>query len=660
MNARYSLDTNSTVFAWNGTNLTSLNVTNQITYMSAVGRDLYVAGTFTNIGGVDASGIAKWDSTNWSALGSGITGIVATMCPSASGLVVGGAFTQAGGLAATNIARWDGTNWAPIGTGLGTQYGNVYSVAATDQYIFAGGLFYNTGSEGIRHVARWNGIKWEAMDTLDEDDYLIMTQLTSVGNRVYGILEPLVNFWPPAIVFAEGTNWQYLPHLLSDDALAIRAMASDGANLYAGGQFLKGQSNVLNSIGRWTGTNWESLQGGVLANEGYARAIAVAGSNVFIGGNFSQYGPAACSNMVRWDGSNWWPLGLGVDAPVLAAVASNNNVYVGGQFLNAGGQPARRVARWNGSKWSPLGNGVNFKVDHLTFFQGQLVAAGVGMNPNVAMITNPICQWNGSNWVRLASADNKMHVREVLDVAAGKRKLFAVAHTREGNALGYYLPLQWDGTNWSRLGPLYGGGSFYRLAIGPDGLYGAGTFNGGDGLARWTGSNWIAVGSATNRAIGFFGPLRSFNDDLYLAGSIWHHFSSGSQVDSILRWDGLEWSSIGLGYDSVLDIAADERNFYAVGRFWRFVDAPPYISYAALAIRTRPAAVPELRLRRHPGQIQISWPSALSNHVLESSSRLPNSNWTRVANAPVVTGSRRVVTNQTDLSARFYRLRQLP
>lgn len=45
-------------------------------HLSAIARgsgsDVYVSGTFTKVGGVDASNVAKWDGSTWTALGAGI------------------------------------------------------------------------------------------------------------------------------------------------------------------------------------------------------------------------------------------------------------------------------------------------------------------------------------------------------------------------------------------------------------------------------------------------------------------------------------------------------------------------------------------------------------------------------------------------------------
>jgi len=40
--------------------------------LATMGNNLYAGGSFTNMGGVPATRIAKWDGANWSALGTGV------------------------------------------------------------------------------------------------------------------------------------------------------------------------------------------------------------------------------------------------------------------------------------------------------------------------------------------------------------------------------------------------------------------------------------------------------------------------------------------------------------------------------------------------------------------------------------------------------------
>ncbi len=72
--------------------------------VGASGTDVYVGGGFTRPGGVAASNIAKWDGSNWAALGSGVNGTVRALAISGTDIFAGGWFTEAGG-APANLPR---------------------------------------------------------------------------------------------------------------------------------------------------------------------------------------------------------------------------------------------------------------------------------------------------------------------------------------------------------------------------------------------------------------------------------------------------------------------------------------------------------------------------------------------------------------------------
>jgi len=91
--------------------------------LSVYNGELHAGGYFGIAGGVLTSNIAKWDGTNWSAVGAGITDTVGTVTPTTvlaltvhnNELYAGGFFTLAGSVPTTNIAKWDGTNWSAVG-----------------------------------------------------------------------------------------------------------------------------------------------------------------------------------------------------------------------------------------------------------------------------------------------------------------------------------------------------------------------------------------------------------------------------------------------------------------------------------------------------------------------------------------------------------------
>ena len=77
-----------------------------VSALAVSGSNVYAGGTFTTAGGSAANYIAKWDGSNWTPLGSGVSGVVNALAVSGSDLYAGGGFTTAGGRASSSIAAW--------------------------------------------------------------------------------------------------------------------------------------------------------------------------------------------------------------------------------------------------------------------------------------------------------------------------------------------------------------------------------------------------------------------------------------------------------------------------------------------------------------------------------------------------------------------------
>ena len=131
---------------------------------------LVAAGFFTTIAGVNASHIAQWDGSSWSALGSGTNSDVEALAvfdddgpgPIPPALYVGGTFTMAGGIAAPYLARWDGTSWSAAGGGTNA---TVFALASADldgaelvrASLYSGGSFTAAGGVSASRIARFAG-----------------------------------------------------------------------------------------------------------------------------------------------------------------------------------------------------------------------------------------------------------------------------------------------------------------------------------------------------------------------------------------------------------------------------------------------------------------------------------------------------------------------
>lgn len=133
-------------------------------------NNLYVGGNFDTAGGNSASRIARWNGSNWSALGAGTSGFVQAIEPLGNYLYVGGNFSIAGNQTVNRIARYNLTNssWETLGTGLS---GNVNTITTDGTYIYVGGTFDTASDNGstnkiVNNLARWSATQgWQALGT---------------------------------------------------------------------------------------------------------------------------------------------------------------------------------------------------------------------------------------------------------------------------------------------------------------------------------------------------------------------------------------------------------------------------------------------------------------------------------------------------------------
>jgi hypothetical protein len=165
---------------WDGTNWSEVGgglplaytVTSLGVFDDGNGPALYVGGNFAVPGAPSSGGIARWDGSAWTPLGSGFAGSInprilcMTVFDDGSGpaLYVGGSFTMAGAVNVSNIARWDGSTWSALGSGMD---GDIRVLTAFDNGsglgLYAGGSFTVAGGTPATGIARWNGSSWSAL-----------------------------------------------------------------------------------------------------------------------------------------------------------------------------------------------------------------------------------------------------------------------------------------------------------------------------------------------------------------------------------------------------------------------------------------------------------------------------------------------------------------
>jgi hypothetical protein len=291
--------------------------------------NLYIGGSFTVVGNVIATNIARWNGSSWSALGTGLNSFVDALAVSGTNLYAGGFFNKAGGVTANDVAQWNGSSWSALGSGI---VGQVYALAVSGTTLYVGGEFLEVDGVGgvpANYIAQWNGSSWSALGS--------------------GMNGPV-------------------------DALAV-----SGTTLYAGGFFQIAGSSSAYWIAQWNGSSWSAVGGGLNFP---VSALAVSGSTLYVGGGFTTAtnsgGATVTVNYIaQWNGSTWSALGAGMNNSVNAlAVSGNNNLYAGGDFATAGTNVSAYVAE---ALFSPS----SYNLALTTAGAGTYVITGLG-TPNYA------------------------------------------------------------------------------------------------------------------------------------------------------------------------------------------------------------------------------------------------------------------------------------
>jgi murein DD-endopeptidase MepM/ murein hydrolase activator NlpD len=350
--ATYPIRIDPTFSDSNWSNGFANNGPNGDVYALAVsGTDLYVGGSFTSVGGVPATNIAKWNGTAWSSLGKGMSVFdsnrqrsrIQALTVNGTDLYVGGSFTSVGGVPAANIAKWNGRAWSALGEGVN---GQVSTLAVSGTNLYAGGAFSRAGGLPVPRFAKWNGSSWSVVGRLGLKigEWSNVTALDVNGNDLYVAINiPKQNqddqtFYPYYVFMFNGSAWSRLG---GDEGMndSINCLAVSGKDVYAGGSFTKVNGSSARSIAKWSGRSWLPLGHGL---GGHIRALAVNGTDLYAGGYFSVAGGG--SGIAKWNGDTWSSLGSRMDG-VFALAISGKNLYVGGNFTEAGLTPSSRIAQ---------------------------------------------------------------------------------------------------------------------------------------------------------------------------------------------------------------------------------------------------------------------------------------------------------------------------
>lgn len=301
---------------WDSSQIGNPGVNGTVNAMAFCNGNLYVGGTFSSPG----NNIARWDTatSTWNALGVGVAGdVLSIACDSSGNVYAGGSFVTAGGVTVNDIARWDGSNWNAMGStmpkglvisvtalaidaagnvyaggaadnghnvfkwdktgntwsGVGAAGGAAYSVMAL---TFYGGYLYAGGN--FDHIAQWNGVTgWSSVGGYVFDGIVNAIAFDSSGNLYAG----------GAFATSPGSHIAGATPGVNSDVLALAA--GSGGKIYAGGKF-----TTLNHVGIYDSTGWSAMDAGV---GGQVNTIVFNGGRVFAGGSFITAGGFTANNI---------------------------------------------------------------------------------------------------------------------------------------------------------------------------------------------------------------------------------------------------------------------------------------------------------------------------------------------------------------------------
>ena len=374
------------ITAWDGVNWNPIGTAGRINGIYATvralagdGTNLYTGGSsFYWAGQTNVNLIGRFDGTNWYPLGTGISGSSVISGPIGTGILTialtnnyvyaGGYFTNAGGVPVTNIASWNGTNWSAMGSGPG---GVVASLLVRSNGVYAvGAPFYNVSYYNTPFFSRWDGSSWQgvAINFPPYTDWetsigpnLGMAALACIGTNIfiggYFYLGEYTN--PPSgyvgcnnIMRFDGTYGWVMGMGLSSN---VTAMAVIDTNLFVAGQFTNASGVAASKIALWNGNYWTNLGSG-LVGSGVINGLATMGGNLYVGGTFTNMGGTPVNRIAKWDGTNWSALGNGATYPGLSSASIfglgvlGNSLYASGSFRMMGDKPSFYIARWNEQK----------------------------------------------------------------------------------------------------------------------------------------------------------------------------------------------------------------------------------------------------------------------------------------------------------------------
>lgn len=353
------------------------------------------------------------------------------------------------------------------------------------------------------------------------------------------------------------------------------------------------------SDANWLG--FAASASGPLSDDGPSASVMSDNGDVYIAG------PVGSSVKVfQWHRNTWKPLGVrlyraGSASSLIEdiAIGANGDIYVCGNFDradNGGGaiEVTPYVARWDAAQqvWAPVGRGTNTQTSDISVDVNNgrvyVVGPGAGINPDSTQVTlNGVGYWDMAlnSWQPMGQGVSSQAMSILADSLGNAfvGGTFTEVFDPNGAAVTVNGIARWDGQNWHALGQgltasmqpypteltfdrnglLYVGGRF-ATAVNSDGSQVNGP------LVSWDGNQWQSLNHSPS--FNMLGMAVDGTDAVYSL-----NLDPNFNPPAIWKYDGVQWSIIGefIG-EGIATLAANNQRagtrLFAGGLFWGMID----------------------------------------------------------------------------------------
>ncbi|MFA5833147.1 MAG: Ig-like domain-containing protein [Bacteroidota bacterium] len=259
------------------------------------------------------NGIRYWNISNWATLGVGTNGNVSTLAVYNGELIVGGGFNSAENFPTPGVAKWDGSRWSAMGS---PPFTFVDCLTLFEDKIYAIGRDFSAGVNGS-WFSHWDGVQWQF--PLGSSSESISSMCVHHG-ELYAAKQTNHSGSTSTnrgVFKWNGGGWTQIG---SSFAITPFALQSFGNQLFAGGNFKAIGTDSINRVAAWDGNSWKSVAGGF---NNAVQCFAVANNVLYAGGDFTASGIIPVNRIARWDGTSWNDVGGGVNNAIYVMAPFN-------------------------------------------------------------------------------------------------------------------------------------------------------------------------------------------------------------------------------------------------------------------------------------------------------------------------------------------------